>query len=393
MELWMDFALSFLVLFIPIFVFFFQNGQKTSSSIPGCKRIGLLGRTNLPKPNEKLVEETWACRVKSLWIYPLKSARGIELEEGTVIHTGMEFDRLFSLARWKAPSSTEKANNPNAEGHWEFLSQRHNNLLALLKTELYLPDPTSPSYNPALSAVRSGGILLIRYPLPSWRFLPKRYETFTLPLNDPSPEAYPLTPFTIWKDSPLALDMSSHLLPSLSTFLGLARDELALFRVSSSHLREIYRCAPRASTIGYQPVTGFSDAYPLHIVNLSSVTDVASRISTAIPSFSVLRFRPNIIISGAPPYSEDEWKKVKIGEGEYEVVCRTARCLLPNIEQETGERHPVEPNRVLRSFRIVDKGVNCACFGMMMVPWGEGVVRVGDEVSVLGVGEHLYLRQ
>jgi uncharacterized protein YcbX len=69
---------------------------------------------------------------------------------------------------------------------------------------------------------------------------------------------------------------------------------------------------------------------------------------------------------------------------------------MPNVDPVTGERHPTEPDKTLRSFRTVDAGTgpNIGCLGMQLVPISrEGALRVGDEITVLEVGEHVYVKQ
>ena len=38
------------------------------------------------------------------------------------------------------------------------------------------------------------------------------------------------------------------------------------------------RCVPRNEQLGHQPSIGFSDAYPLHLLNLASARDVAEKV-------------------------------------------------------------------------------------------------------------------
>jgi uncharacterized protein YcbX len=114
------------------------------------------------------------------------------------------------------------------------------------------------------------------------------------------------------------------------------------------------------------------------------------------PRLSAMRFRANLIITGPEAYAEDTWRRIKIGYYEYDVSCRTARCKLPNIDQTTGERHASEPDKTLRSFRAVDRGAgpNIGCLGMQLVPVAkESALRVGDEITVLELGEHEYIKQ
>ena len=51
-----------------------------------------------------------------------------------------------------------------------------------------------------------------------------------------------------------------------------------------------------------------------------------------------LRFRPNIVIKTSIPFEEESWKKIKIGEAEFEVEGNCTRCGAVCIDPETGTR-------------------------------------------------------
>ncbi|KAI9833556.1 MAG: hypothetical protein M1826_007170 [Phylliscum demangeonii] len=406
-----------------------QPSRSAPPPPPGCRKLGLDGPSalsdefddapSLPGPDSSSPSSSSsssssspqpavAWTVKSLWIYPVKSCAGVELASGAVVATGMAYDRQFSLAQLK----------PAAAGRgptWTFLTQREHSMLAQVQTEIWVPDAASPD------SVCRAAVLVISFPDPDrdpddsrWRRLARRLgglraapqpqprprRSFHVPF-DPTPAqiqraGYPSEHMSIWKDAPLALNMSAHLPPGLARFLALAHP-LALFRVQHGHERAVYRCAPRKEQLGWQPVTGFADAYPLHLISLGSVRDVNRHVHDAIPRLAVIRFRPNIIIASpdAPPYAEDGWKTIRIGAHVYFVACRTARCRVPNVDPATGVRHPVEPDRAMRRFRRVDRGAKeFACLGVQMVPARpDGVVCVGDRVEVLETGEHYYIRQ
>lgn len=428
-----------------------EETKRLASRPKGCRKLGLVNESNLenefdPKfsavhsPNvQGNAEESW--RVKSIWIYPVKSCRGVELDQGTVIESGMQYDRQFSFAQLKnpPPAAMNNAEKDAPAQKWEFITQRQFRLLATVKAEMWVPDTKSGTYAPHAEEVKSGGVIIISFPYqePGWRgTIAKLAATirgttpekrFRVPF-DPSPEqiekaGYTFEKMTIWKDSPSALNLSSEIPPELSTYLGLS-NKLGLFRTDSSQLREVYRCAPTKEELGYQPVTGFQDAvsppfyimfhfpcsppfetpnltppqYPLHILSLSSVHALSALMpagKTPLPKLSAQRFRANIILSGTPAFAEDTWRRIMIGEHEYDVSCRTARCKLPNVDQETGERHASEPDRTLRSERAVDAGAKgTGCLGMQVVPIGRrGSVRVGERVRVLKYGEHEYIKQ
>lgn len=130
----------------------------------------------------------------------------------------------------------------------------------------------------------------------------------------------------------------------------------------------------------------------MHIMNLASVHDVASKLPKGSKPLSALRYRPNVFITGPPAFDEDSWTKARIGDITTHVSCHTTRCKLPNVDQETGIADRNEPYTTMRHYRVIDKGSPSSCLGMQVTPLTKGELRVGDEVEVLQRGEHLYLK-
>ncbi|KAL2023024.1 hypothetical protein VTK56DRAFT_3934 [Thermocarpiscus australiensis] len=371
--------------------------------------------------------------VRSLWIYPVKSCRGIEVGESKVLPTGLEYDRLYTFAQLKSPFPVGlHASDDEKQAHkWEFITQRQFPLLATVKVDLYVPDIIKARGKPSRGV--SDAFLLLRFPSQrsglagalawaaakiarGWRARPE--EELVLPVAFPSPEemearGYAYEQVTIWKDTVTALNMEADLPPELRRYLGVS-NRLGLFRVDPARLRDVFRCAPSADEAGYQPVTGFQDAYPLHLLNLSSVRDLDAKIDkdAAIRPLDPRRFRANIIVDDSDaPYDEETWKKIRFmpgpaskrGASTFHVSCRTVRCKMPNVDQDTGDRHPVEPDRSLRKYREVDEGAkHMGCLGMQLTPLFdktdsldnmESWVHVGMSVEVLERGSHFYIKQ
>lgn len=307
----------------------------------GCRKLGLNIESNLmnefdrkfsegrPPSTEETSAEWW--RIKSLWIYPIKSCRGVELNRSTILATGMEFDRQFTFAQLKSPFPVgiDADDKEKAAHKWEFLTQRQCPMLAMVRTEMWGPDQSVHSYSPHCEDVESGGVIVVSFPysLPGWRgklaewgayirgTIPEK--TFRVPFNPTDSQieraGYKYEPMTIWKDTVSALNLEVEIPDELRYFLGLS-NKLGLFRVDNQALREVYRCAPKKEELGFQPVTGFQDAvsfprienqdfvlnisqYPLHLINLASVRDVERQIPKVkgMPRLSAQRFRANII--------------------------------------------------------------------------------------------------
>jgi uncharacterized protein YcbX len=79
------------------------------------------------------------------------------------------------------------------------------------------------------------------------------------------------------------------------------------------------------------------------------------------------------------------------------------RCKMPNVDPDTGFRHPVEPDKSLRLHREVDEGAkHMGCLGMQLTPQFENPdeaadleswIEVGMDVEVSKRGDHLYIKQ
>ncbi len=112
----------------------------------------------------------------------------------------------------------------------------------------------------------------------------------------------------------------------------------------------------------------------VHIVNLGSVADVERIVAQPLDP---IRFRPNLIVTGAPAWSEFDWvgKTVKIGDVEFEVIERTERCAATNVDPSTGRRDLDIPAILLRSRGHSDMGV----YARVKTP---GRVRIGEVVSL-----------
>ncbi|KAK2591641.1 hypothetical protein QQS21_010655 [Conoideocrella luteorostrata] len=367
-------------------------------------------------------------RIESLYIYPIKSCRGIELDRSKVLPTGLEHDRLYMLAQLKPQAISSGKQAGHSSNSWEFLTLRQLPLMANIKVDIWLPDPSKKSRQ---LGHLDGGFIVVRFP---WQHqglkgmvqllaakisrglgaVPEK--EFILPLEFPSKKdiesrRYQFEDVKIWVDVTQGLNMSRDLPPELATYLG-AKYRLGLFRADPSNRREVFRCAPPEETLGYQSVVDFQDAYPVHLLNLTSIRALESQIQKdeRIQCLDACRFRGNILVSGAEPYDEDEWRTVQFKNPEncedmstFDVPCRTVRCKLPNVDPATGIRHKLEPDHALRKYRDIDEGApKMGCLGMQLCPIFPNAspseqlnsyVEVGMDVDVIERGSHHYLKQ
>jgi uncharacterized protein YcbX len=415
--------------------------SKTPKALPppaGCRKIGIKKHSNLEdqyskkyaKGGDPTPENPWT--IKALFIYPLKSGAAIELEKSDVMRTGFKYDRQFTLAQQvtSLPSLDGKVTS-----EWKFMTQRNFPRLAKVETEMWVPDPSARDYKEDGEWVKSGGCLVMRFPFtPDTDFTieglanygkimaaklsgrPEPTLEFRVPFDPPQEriksKGYKNEVLRIWHDSPIALNMTSEIehdvFERLRYTLG-AANPIALFRIDTNAYRKVQGNAPKKEDVGFETVIGMQDSYPVHIMNLASVHDVASRLPSTTPKsehiwqnrltlLDAMRFRANIYITGPPAFAEDHWTKARITSSSdpssslnLHVSCRTTRCKLPNVDQKTAVPDRNEPSTTMRSYRIIDEGSKNACLGMQVTPLDEGCVAVGDKIEVLEVGEHRFL--
>lgn len=131
-------------------------------------------------------------------------------------------------------------------------------------------------------------------------------------------------------------------------------------------------------------VVSFADAYPL----LLATEDSLSRLNDWIADgprpeegpLAITRFRPNLIVSGALPFAEDGWVRIRIGDATFRVVKGCDRCVLTTLDPQTGEKQ-MEPITSLARHRRWD---GKTWFATNVIPDTPGAtLRLGDEVEVL----------
>jgi uncharacterized protein len=270
-------------------------------------------------------------RVSSLHFYPVKSCRGIQLEQAVIDARGIKNDREFMLV--------------DASGR--FLTQRSHPKMALIEAFLERDEKDEKDTWLTLSAPDM--------PLKSLR----------------STLAGSRTQVVIWQDRCEAIDQGDEVAAWLSAFLDVS---CRLVHMPADFVRKVDTTyAPRE-----QDQVSFADGFPFLLLSSASLQDLNARLPQPV---KMNRFRPNIVVSGTSPFAEDSWKRIRINSVEFDLVKPCARCVITTIEQQNGIQGRKEPLRTLASYRFVaGRGV---LFGQNLVHRNKGIISVGDEVHVL----------
>jgi len=401
---------------IALIIYEKEQARLLAEQPQGCRKMGMKIETNLsnefdPRFSEgrpPSVEETSAewWRIKSMWIYPIKSCRGVELNRGTIWAKGMHYDRQFAFAQLRSPFpvAAQTPENEKADHKWEIITQKQYPRLADVRTQMWTPDQSIDSYSPHCEDVESEGVIIISFPWqkPGWKGTLARWGAavkgtvpemqFRVPFN-PTPAqvqkaGYSTEKLSLWNNSITALNMEIEIPEQLRYYLGIS-NKLGLFRTDMSKSSVAPREIAQREEVEVQPIVGFQDAYPVHLVNLATIRDIESRMfkSQTTPRLSAAKFRANIIITGPEAYHERSWRRVKVGFYEYDIVERQSRVK----ENETKENSPKKYdkwNRIIHDYRTEEEGPGLCVdsLGVQMIPLSkETALRVGDEITLLEV--------
>lgn len=261
-----------------------------------------------------------------LYVYPIKSAGGVALEEARLDARGIAHDRRWMLV--------------DASGR--FMSQRKHPRMALVSTRLSAEHLT----------VGAPGMPELRLPLRP----EDRGERLVV---------------GVWSDAVRAEPVGKEADEWFSGFLGV---RCRLVRMPDDAVRPV---DPRYA--GPDDRVGFADGFPFLLVSEASLEDLGARLGRPVP---VDRFRPNLVVSGAGAFAEDGWRRVRVGADgvAFRVAKPCSRCSIVMTDQATGRRDP-DVLRTLAGYRMAGGKV---LFGQNLVHDGgtNGTLRVGDAVEV-----------
>jgi uncharacterized protein YcbX len=269
-------------------------------------------------------------RVSNLFIYPLKSGRGIALPFSAVDAFGLPGDRRAMVT--------------DPDGH--FITQREMPALARIEVR---PEP--------------GVFRLMMADKPD------------IAVGLPQPDRR--MDVVIWKSLVNAAVADEESNARLSGWLG--REVKLVFFDDRAH-----RIANREWAGGATPVT-FADGYQILVTTTGSLKALnADLASHGEGSVGMERFRPNIVIDTDEAWSEDRWAAIDIGGTCFDLVKPCSRCIMTTQDQMTGSRDVPSPMPAMGRIRMsADRRVPGPIFGWNAVPRSTGRIATGDAVTVI----------
>ena len=259
--------------------------------------------------------------LSQIYIYPVKSARGIPLNKAVVSDRGLQNDR-----RWMLIDEENK-----------FITARKIPRMVLINTHI------------------DQNMLVLSAP---------QMPDLKVPLT--GDKSY-LLQVTIWKDECPAYYCGDEAENWFSRYLNISA---RLVHMPS----ESHRLVDFHYSDGKR-IVSFADGYPFLLISEASLADLNRRLKKPL---EMERFRPNLVIKGCQPYEEDSWKSIRIGDISFQVSKPCSRCVITTIDPSDGTTDK-EPLRTLATYRAAQGKV---FFGQNLIHDKEGTVGVGLPVEV-----------
>lgn len=258
--------------------------------------------------------------VKELYIYPIKSLAGIQIQSAKAKEMGFENDRRWMLI-----------DNNN-----QFITQRSHPVLSQFQPQI------------------ANGKITIAYNQQKHEFSIDEYI-----------ESPILT--QVWDDITKVFEVNKTTSKWFSDCLG--------FTCKLVKIIEIGDRKHRSTKLNQTLNVSLADGYPYLLIGSESLNFLNEKLEEKI---TIQRFRPNIVISSELPHEEDLFEKFMIGNVKFKNAKPCGRCVMVNTNPTTGNVSK-EPLKTLSTYR---KEGNSVFFGTNILCLKEGIIKVGDVLSI-----------
>ena len=280
-----------------------------------------------------------AAVISRLYVYPVKSCAGVQIEQALLTETGLEFDRAWMVV----------------DSSGNFLSQRELPRMALIKPQLKHFE----------MVLRAPGMLALHIAL----------DQVEAPCR-----------VRVWDDDVPAFDMGPIAAQWFTDYLG---QPARMVRFDPEHKRV---CSLHW-TGGIEALNQFSDGYPALVISEASLAHFNEKmVAKGHAPVDMARFRPNIVLGDAAgglefaPHDEDRLDVIEVateqGIVQLKPVKPCSRCPIPNIDPATALSSP-EVGDLLQSYRQDARVNDAVTFGMnVIVLQGlDHLLKVGQSVA------------
>eukprot|EP00117_Sycon_ciliatum_P011237 scpid55228/ scgid12805/ MOSC domain-containing protein 1, mitochondrial; Mitochondrial amidoxime reducing component 1; Moco sulfurase C-terminal domain-containing protein 1; Molybdenum cofactor sulfurase C-terminal domain-containing protein 1 len=298
-------------------------------------------------------------KVSRILVYPLKSCRSVQLEEGMCLKQGFEYDRRWVVVNMESSMKPEgvagvavtMANCPK---------------LAQIQPQIGHSSPRTPGKDKEVTlTLCAEGMPDIT--MSTSQMLQGRTDAVYSP-----------------RVSCQAYDCGDNASQWLCSFLE--RPSLRLYYMATGQAgRVMSRDAKWGSLAKAGDVASFASFTPYLVCTEQSLKDISSRMEC---NLEIERFRPNIVVDcpGMEPYAEDSWQRFSLGSVEFRFVKACGRCPIIMQDPSTGKSNARGLLPKLREFRLNhtdERHGNAPIFGLQVAADTEGMISVNDVLTVL----------
>jgi uncharacterized protein YcbX len=275
-------------------------------------------------------------QVTDIYIYPVKSLKGVRLKEAETGLRGFKYDREWMIT----------------DSDYQFLTQREIEAMATITVSI------------------AKDFLLLQS---------SKGNELKINLNAKRGESVQVS---IWRDTCNAFDEGEAASYWLTDELGYWQGKtLRLVRFCSDRKRPV----PAKYLHGREAESAFSDQFPYLITSLDSLKKLNEGLrENGKQEVTMARFRPNIVVSDIASIENKTSLDLTSQDGNYEFGLRKPckRCKITTINQDTGEIIDFkEPLSTLTSLHFSSE--NYGAF------FGQNAILLSDQDCVISVGDLL----
>lgn len=259
-------------------------------------------------------------KIKKLYVYPIKSLKGISLQQAEISETGIKYDRYWMLV----------------DKNGDFITQREIPKLALFLVSIHAEYLTVRFENTAIN-------------------IPKTLTNKEIKACE------------IWEENINGYKESDEINNWFSNLL-----DKKVFLVRNAEL-------PKRGIKNYaDSFVNFTDSQQYLIFGQRSLNHLNEKLDQPIPAD---QFRPNIVFSGSEAHIEDSWKEIQIGESNFIITKPCVRCIITTINQKNGIAGK-EPLKTLAKYRFKDNNVEFGQY-LKLISSTTNLLKIGDEITVI----------
>ncbi|XP_005104806.1 mitochondrial amidoxime-reducing component 1 [Aplysia californica] len=289
-------------------------------------------------PKQKKEEYRYVGKVGSIWVYPFKSFKGVNVQNADCTSVGIQW-RSFGDRQWAVST---------ADG--VYLTQRQVPKMALIEPVL------------------DGDNIMLKAP---------GMEPISLQADPPVTDSN-ISKVTVKADTIRSVDMGDAVADWLCRYFD--RTGLRL-HYSAPNLEK--RDASNAKKLWQNPakpgdMLALADNCGYMVVSNASLADLNTRLETPVP---ITNFRANIIVDDCSAFAEDSWSSIRIGDVQLRALDACTRCIFVTVDQSKGVKDKnEEPLKTLKTYRLRDPYGPKPCFGVNFTMDKCGHVKVGDPI-------------